>query len=132
MALDSLRASRSALRRDVTDISQTSGSEGEDAASEASLALSVSEGGAPGRMASPGRWRGGGPAERPRGFKGRAGGAPPAVGPDLHELKGLVWQQLRAQVPRGERLEAGGAYFDLEDFVRAARPAPLAVRLTSP
>ena len=126
MALDSLRASRSVLRRDLTDLSSASeGWEGEDdAASEASLALSVTstrEGG-PGRMSaavSP-RWPGGGrggPRPGPGG-----GGPAPAVGPDLHELKGLVWQQLRAQVPAGERLEAGGEYFDLEDFVRG--PAP--------
>lgn len=133
MALDSLRASRSVLRRDLTGLSSASeeGSEGEeDAASEASLALSVTststrEG--PGRMSaavSP-RWPGGGRGGRGGGgFTGRsgAGGPAPAAGPDLHELKGLVWQQLRAQVPAGERLEAGGAYFDLEDFVRG--PAP--------
>ena len=128
MALDSLRASRSVLRRDLTGLSSASeGSEGEeDAASEASLALSVTstststrEGG-PGRMSaavSP-RWPGGG-----RGGPGPRGGGPaPAAGPDLHELKGLVWQQLRAQVPAGERLEAGGEYFALEAFVRG--PAP--------
>ena len=140
MALDSLRASRSVLRRDLTGLSSASeeGSEGEeDAASEASLALSVTststrEG--PGRMSaavSP-RWPGGGRGGPQPGPSG--GGSAPAAGPDLHELKGLVWQQLRAQVPAGERLEAGGAYFDLEDFVRGPappfshRPAPPAVR----